>query len=128
VAQRIAVAYVFHNAFGSPEDNDDTPWIGRGNIIQKICEKLNISQHTKLYSVLEDVIACKQKGTTYLGQRREGILPLGRQSFISLDSVEAQVIADCLKSGFSVPQTQWQVNQHPKESGEPSFTLSPIRN
>jgi hypothetical protein len=128
VAQRIAVAYVFHNVFGSPEDSDDTPWLGRDNIIPKIRTQLNISKHTNLYCVLEDIIAYKQQGTAYLGQRHKGILPLGRQSFISLDSVEAQVIADCLESGFSIPQTQWQVNQHRKESGEPSFTLSPIRN
>jgi hypothetical protein len=77
VAQRIAVAYVFHNAFGSPEDSDDMPWIERDNIIQKIRNQLNISKHTKLYCVLEDVIACNHKALRILAKDAKAFFHLG---------------------------------------------------
>jgi hypothetical protein len=41
---------------------------------------------------------------------------------------EAQIVADCQESGFSLQLTKWMTNQHRKDSGLSWLTLSTIRN
>jgi hypothetical protein len=43
--------------------------------------------------------------------------------------VEAQIIADALKSGTSrIPNVCWQAKKHLKETGKDSLCIAPVRN
>jgi hypothetical protein len=44
-----------------------------------------------------------------------------------VDSPEAQIIADAYEFGFGHTQVLWLVNQHAKEMGKESYTMSPIK-
>jgi hypothetical protein len=52
---------------------------------------------------------------------------LGRKAIIDLDSIEAQLIADCMESNMSLCTTLLVVNKHQMEMEEPSFTIHPIQ-
>jgi hypothetical protein len=75
---------------------------------------------------LNDVVASKKAGIAYTGTRKIGPNQ-GKQPTLATDSIEAQIVADCLESGFSLSLTQWMANQHRKETEEDSLTQSPIR-
>jgi hypothetical protein len=69
-----------------------------------------------------------EAGITYTGTRKIGAhTMMGKPPVLATDSIEAQIIADCLESGWSLSLSQWMVNQHRKEAQEESLTLAPIR-
>jgi hypothetical protein len=48
--------------------------------------------------------------------------PTGRPAFIDLKSIEAQIIADAMESGFDAAKALILVNKHCEEIGKDSYT------
>jgi hypothetical protein len=76
--------------------------------------------------ILNDIVAHKKAGIAYTGTRKIGA-SMGKRPLLALDSIEAQIVADCLESGLSLSLTQWSVTQHLQETHRPSLSQSPIR-
>ncbi len=55
--------------------------------------------------ILNDVIACKKAGIAYTGTRKVGPRT-GKQPTLPTDSIEAQIVANCLESRLSLSLTQ----------------------
>jgi hypothetical protein len=53
---------------------------------------------------------------------------MGQPPILSVESVEAQIIADALEQGTSIPNACWLANKHRKETGEDSLCIAPVRN
>jgi hypothetical protein len=116
--QRGAVAYIFINIYGAPEDEND--WKGQDCVGPKIKKALGLNIGSCIYPIFRNVIACKTDGVTYTGARSVESL-LGRP--IALDSVEAQIIVS--EDGFGRDSTKLQVNKYrTKEQNLPSYTTS----
>ena len=124
-ATRIAIAIAFINAHNAEPDRDE--WLGHNSngIIAQLRRALGISENTKIRFILEDVLQCKEEGSVYTGDAR---LPEhnGKQPFIKLDSVEAQMVADCLESNMSLNITLLNVNKHREEIGADAYTMASI--
>ena len=106
-ATRVAIAVIFLRVFnGMPDPND---W-KKYRIRPKIRAALGLGAKTKIDAVLHAVVASWQMNITYVAKRnpenRGGMKPS-----ISLDSAEAQIIADCLENRFSIPQMKEHVNK-----------------
>ena len=55
----------------------------------------------KVDHILNDVLACKKAGISYVGEQQVGDAKvLGQPPVLSVDSVEAQIIADALEQGL----------------------------
>ena len=120
---RLAVAYLFVNIHGAPENEED--WKGPDCIGPKIKNALQLCTTNHIFHIFQDVLACKREGVTYTGARdRDLELLLGRPSTIALNSVEAQIIADSTEDGFGRENTKLQVNKYRKDHNLP-LTLSP---
>jgi hypothetical protein len=123
---RKAVAFLFVSEYNS-QDNALQAWCGRGGIRKKIRDRLGISPQTKIDHILNDVLACKKAGISYEGERQVGDAKVGKRPHLAVDSVEAQIIADALESGGSIPTACWLANQHRKETGADSLCIAPVR-
>ena len=125
---RKAIAFLFVTEFNAIENNQNA-WSGKKGIRKKIRDRLSLNPHTKLDHILNDVIACKKAGISYEGERRVGDAKvLGQPPVLSVDSREAQIIADALETGTSIPNACWLANAHRKETGEDSLCIAPVRN
>jgi hypothetical protein len=115
---------MFYKKFGAPENHQE--WRDK-KIRPQIRKAFDMPYSARIDHILNDVVACKKAGIAYTRTRKIGP-STGKQPTLATDSIEAQIVADCLESGFSLPLTQWMVNQHLKETGEESLTTqSPIR-
>jgi hypothetical protein len=121
--QRLAIGYMFYKKFGAPEDRHE--WRAK-KIRPQLRKAFDLDDGTRIDHILNDVVACKNAGIEYTGTRKIGP-STGQRPLLALESTEAQIVADCLESGFSLSLTQWSINQHRKEAQKPSLTLSPIR-
>jgi hypothetical protein len=65
---RKAVAYLFVSQFKTI-DNNQNAWGGRNGVCKKIKERLGLNISTKIDHILNDVLACKQAGISYEGER-----------------------------------------------------------
>ena len=124
--RRIAVAYCFFTKYGAVEDDEGSPWNGKGGIISKIRSDLGLRQTALIKNILEDVIDCKNKGIRYTGNSKCAKRS-GRPTVIKTDSQEAQIIADAAESGSSQRVTWNLVNQHREDKGLPPVTLSAVQ-
>jgi hypothetical protein len=125
-AVRLSVAYLFITQHDALEDR--AFWGGKSGVRKNIRDRLGISENTKIDHILLDVLACKKAGISYRGERQVGDAKAGRPPFLAVDSVEAQIIADSLESGGSIPTACWLANQHRKEIGAESICIAPVRN
>ena len=123
IIQRLAIGFMFYKKFGAPENHQE--WRLQ-KIRPQIRKAFDLPPGARIDHILNDVVACKKAGVAYTGTRKIGPYT-GKQPTLDTDSNEAQIVADCLESGFSLSLTQWMINQHRKESGEDSLTQSPIR-
>jgi hypothetical protein len=114
---------MFYKKFGAPENHQEWRDKKIRPQIRKAFDLLYTS--ARIDHILNDVVACKKADIAYTGTRKIGP-STGKQPTLATDSIEAQIVADCLESGLSLPLTQWMVNQHRKETGEESLTQSPI--
>jgi hypothetical protein len=123
IIQRLAIGYMIYKKFGAPENHQE--WRDK-KIGPQIRKAFDLSYSARIDHILNDVVACKKAGIAYPGTRKFGP-STGKQRTLATNSIEAQIVADCLESGFSLPLAQWMVNQHRKETGEEFLTQSPIR-
>ncbi len=118
VVQRPSVAFMFDNTFKACEDR--SKWFGPDGISKKIKKALNINHGTNIFYIFQEVIDHKKHGKHYTGKIKP---KSGRPAMIAIDSIEAQIIADALESGFSTRLAHWLVNWHCKEAGKDSYTF-----
>jgi hypothetical protein len=121
--QRLAIGYMFYKKFGAPENHQE--WRDK-KIRPQIRKAFDLDDGTRIDHILNDVVACKKAGISYTGTHNIGA-SMRKCPLLALDSIEAQIVANCLESGFSLPLTQWSVNQHLRETHKLSLTQSPIR-
>jgi hypothetical protein len=67
-SKRIGIAFVFQQVFGGPADEKE--WTGRSGVIPKLRKMLSLPKGTCLKPLLRDVIACREMGVPYTGERR----------------------------------------------------------
>jgi hypothetical protein len=125
IVQRLAIVYMFFKKFGAVHNHQE--WRDK-NISPQIRKAFNLSKNHRIDHILRDVVACKKAGITYTGKRKIGAhTTMGKPPILTTDSIKAQIIANCLESGWSLSLSQWMVNQHRKEAQEESLTLAQIR-
>ena len=99
--QRKAIAYVFENSFGFPEELE---WHKntKDYLIQKIKYCLDIPRGTDIEYILHYCIWHKKKGTTYNGERQQrSNVNVGRQALIDVEYIKSHIICDALEDGCS---------------------------
>jgi hypothetical protein len=123
-SQRIAILVYFVQSLGSPEESDGG-WEGKDGAIAQIRKTLSIPRGTDIRSILRTIKQHEMQGTAYTGDRvgDSG----GRPPHITLDSIYAQIIADCLEDGMSLRMTTNMVNEFCRVQNYPSFTMGPIQ-
>jgi hypothetical protein len=125
IVQILAIGYMFFKKFGAVHNHQE--WRDT-NICPQIRKAFNLSKNYRIDHILSDVVACKKAGITYAETRKIGAhTTMGKPPILATDSIKAQIIADCLESGWSLSLSQWMVNQHRKEAQEESLTQAPIR-
>jgi hypothetical protein len=106
----IAIAYVLIKVFGVEED--ETKWVSQNGIATKIHNALVLgTQQTQPHCCdnTSEVIWCREEMIEYTGDTKQRH---GRSPTISVDGKEAQIVADCQETGFSLRLTKWMANQH----------------
>jgi hypothetical protein len=125
-AKRICVVYLFvsvHNA-----NPDEATWSGQNGIINKIRKAMELSPKARLEYILRDALEHRRLGKKYEGKRISNVNnPSGRPAFIDLKSIEAQIIADAMESGFDAAKALLLVNKHCEEIGQESYTITPVQ-
>jgi hypothetical protein len=112
---------MFDNTFKACEDR--SKWLGPDGISKQIKKALKINHGTNIFYIFQEFIDPMKTGRHYTGESKP---KLGGPAMIAIDSIEAQIIADILESGFSTCLAHWLVNQHCKEAGMDSYTYKPI--
>ena len=64
--------------------------------------------------VIEDILKCQEQGMTYVPV--QDCPCMGPQPTVSVDSSEAQIIADCVEDGMSISLTLLLVKKHRTET------------
>jgi len=131
-AIRYGVMCLFVNKYaGLEQDNEGTDvqsgWTGRGGLVSNIKRDLGISIHSnvKLIPIFMEIIECARTGKIFNAndlEMRKG----HKDVIISIDSVEAQIVADCLESGLSVNKTRQIINEHMIENAKEGFSRSAV--
>jgi hypothetical protein len=96
-------------------DNLDAPpqheWNTHKGTIHEILTVFQLKESFRkaVKRALDDFISCTRRGLAYNGDfAAHG----GQNKLIQLDSVESQIIADCIENGWSITQTTHMVNHH----------------
>ena len=93
-------------------------WAGHDGTIAKLCKVFGLSGSggtvVNIRGVLEDILRCHEQGVTYTPIRN--CPRMGPQPIVSIDSSEAQIIADCVEDGMSISLTLLLVNKHRTET------------
>jgi hypothetical protein len=96
------MGYMFFNKFGAPENHQE--WRDK-KIRPQIRKAFDMPSGARMDHILNDAVACRKAGIAYTGTSKNGP-KTGKQPTLSTDSIEAQIVADCLESGFSLSLTQ----------------------
>ena len=106
---RMAIYYVYVDVLGAPEKCE---WKGTKGAICKILQMLGLDKARRniVKRVLQRINAMANMGVVYAGERAE------KRQFdnymISCSSVEMQIIADAMESGFGLRLTTELLNEH----------------
>jgi hypothetical protein len=92
----MAILYYFVNTLGSPEP-DGGAWDEQGGTVCNIRNTLGIPRGTDIKSILKDIKEHERQGISFTGEKKGNVG--GRPPRITLDTVYAQIIADCLEDG-----------------------------
>ena len=104
-ACNLAIAYLFIHVFKAPELKE---WKGRGATQSQIRQRLDIPSNTSIIPVPDHVWACHQAGIVYDGRTERE--KSGPQPKVSLDSVEAEIVASAIEDGMSIRNTLNYIN------------------
>ena len=120
-ARRMAIAYLYKTLLSPPEDE----WDGQNGIVPKIRRALQIPLRTNIKSTLKDIAEHERLGIRYNGDR---IVTgtLGRPPILTVDSPEAQIVADSIEAGLSIFQTTLLCNEHRRQEPLEALTKSPV--
>jgi hypothetical protein len=121
--RRLTVAYIFKNKYNLEEQR--TLWEGKGQIVAGIRKFLCLDRNYPVKPILEDVLECRRKGIPYEGNRRV-TQKLGRKPIISIDSIEAQIIADAIEDYLGIRSATQLVNEHRKQQNLVAITKSAV--
>ena len=122
-ARRMAIAYIFIHVLGAPAEAE---WDGTNGAIPKIRKALDIPEKSPIKSILYDILEHKRMGLEYKGDRIITDSPLGRTPILTLDSPEAQIVADAIEDGLSIVQTTMMCNEHRRQEQLIALTKAPI--
>jgi hypothetical protein len=123
-SRRIAIGYVYMHTLGAPKPSE---WGGEDGTVMEICKRLGLGYGTRksVKECLTRITTCRNMGIEYDGSRKD----MGESSRILLiqaGSVEMQIIADSVGSGFSIRKTTELVNEHRKENGIKEVGISTV--
>jgi hypothetical protein len=126
-SKRICAVYLFvsvHNAHP-----DKATWSRQNGIINKIRKVMELPAKAQLDFILRDALEHRRLGKKYEGKRITNVNnPSGRPAFLDLkSSIEAQIIADAMESGFDAAKALLLVNKHCQEIGKDSYTITPVQ-
>ena len=131
-ALRYAIMVLFVNkykALDNVEDGKDMQknWQGKNGLVSKIKADLGIavSQKLQLVPVFLEIIECARSGKAFDAsdiETRGGCKPV----LIKINSMQAQVLADCIESGLSIMKSRQILNDHMLENGENAYSRSAI--
>eukprot|EP01047_Picozoa_sp_COSAG01_P008429 COSAG01_NODE_333_length_18717_cov_40.372072_1_plen_578_part_00 len=122
-AKRKAWAHYFVDTLGFP-GNEDGVWDKKGDgTVSQICKMFQVPKGSRasVRSVLEDVTACASDEIEYTGAR--GQVARARAN-ISIESFEAQLIADYMEDDYSLHQTKEEINFYREWHDEDGNELS----
>jgi hypothetical protein len=127
--RRIAIAFAFAQ-LGAPYETLENPWSKRGciNCISAVIKRnLNLPSHTETTQIFRDYLDCRDAGVKYKGDWSIKVgNTLGRPTILTINSTEAQILADTQEEGFSLSLSWHVINQHRQEAGLPSVTRSAV--
>ena len=121
IYKRIAVGTLFICTYKAEEDENE--WV---RISKEIHQFMGIPQGTKIYDVFRDIIDCKRKGITWVAEDSFQYGNVGRNPIITIDSQEAQVIADAVEKGCGRRIAHDIVNHYRKTNHLPSLTEAAV--
>ena len=130
IVRRYSVYDLFVNVYNGLEPpNGDfyAYWTGRNGIVSKIRKDLKIKGNSgyKLVPIFEYILECARSETDFDPRHLE-TRGGGRPVKITINSPEAQIVADCIESGLSWKKTWQTVNMHREESNLELLSLSSI--
>jgi hypothetical protein len=125
VARRYAIAFHYKVLLGLPPRDQ---WAGHDGTVSKICKIMGLSGSggtvVNIRGILEDILRCQEQGIAYVPVRN--CPRMGPQPIVSVDSSEAQIIADCVEDGMSISLTLLLVNKHRTETEKIPLTRSVV--
>jgi hypothetical protein len=125
LARRYTILYLYKVRFKLPPRDQ---WAGHDGTIAKICKIMGLSGSggtvVNIRGVLEDILRCQEQGVAYVPMRNCPCM--GPQPIVSVDSSEAQIIADCVEDGMSINLTLLLVNKHCTETEQIPLTQSVV--
>ena len=122
---RYTVGFSFLNKYDATKKH---PWGGKGSIILKLQNDINIPNRNNISMVLEitkKVLLSKAYGFK-LYPDLKGRSKTGRKSMIDMDYQEAKIIADAVDSGMSTLNAWPLVNNHREVEEIPSVCISDV--
>ena len=132
IALRYSIMVLFVNkykALDNIEDGKDiqSGWNGRNGLIPKIKSDLGLklSSSVKILPIFMEIVECARTGKVFDAtnlENRKGHKPV----IIMIDSIEAQVVADCLEGGLSVERSRQMLNEHMLENNKEGYTRSAV--
>jgi hypothetical protein len=125
----MAIALLFEQ-LSTRENSKNDPWSvngGHDGISAIVKKNLYLSSGTNTATVFQDYLVCRAAGIKYTGKQSVTAgKTMGQPTVLAPDSTEAQICANTQEEGFSVTMTWYAVNQHCRESGQPSVTKAAI--
>jgi hypothetical protein len=122
--RRHAIAYVFIKTLGAPAESE---WSGKGGSIAKAAGilKIPVGSETAIRTVFKDASFCVSEGIRYDGVKNYGT-KMGRPVLISTDSMEAQIVANAIESGYSIRTAMELVNEFREGKNQDAHTYSAV--
>ena len=116
-----------YNGLEPPDGDFYAYWTGQNGIVTKIRKDLKIKGNSgyKLVPIFENILECARSETDFDPRRLE-TRGGGKPVKITINSPEAQIVADCIESGLSWKKTWKTVNMHREECSLELLSMSSI--
>ena len=96
------------------------------DVVEAIRRRMLLGKRHGVRGVLENYLLHRALGEPYNGERIQSDRSLGRKPILDVDSPEAQLLADNLEDGVSLPTCWGMINEHRRQELKPSVTYSAV--
>ena len=120
-ALRMAIAFVYINVYKAA---DPSMW-EEMELEKHVRDRLGINNRTNVQNILHEIYKTIKQGFTYTGDTNRS--SCGQKVSITVKSVEAQILADCLENGQSLNKAMIVVNTHCSRNGVKCVSKSVLR-